>query len=261
MALVETEALVLRTYNLAEADKIVVCLTREAGLVRGVAKGCRRLKNRFGAALEPFTLITLTYHQKENQELVSIRQTDILKSNFNLLSDPVTLSGLAHVGDLVVEFSPPYQTNDTLFRMVKACIDAIALCPSDLQSILRYFEVWLLRLEGFLPDINRCGECHRSFTETEAVFVSAASMICCQSCVSEDHAQRLPGSVHVQLRATLKLAPGPFAEGLRDAHAKTHRDLANLTQRWIMRVLERQPRNRPSYAVASFESTARNART
>ena len=56
MALSETEALVLRTYNLAEADKIVVCLTRENGVIRGVAKGCRKLKNRFGAALEPFTL-------------------------------------------------------------------------------------------------------------------------------------------------------------------------------------------------------------
>ncbi len=68
---IETEALILRTYNLAEADKIVVCLSRSAGLIRGVAKGCRKLRNRFGASLEPFTLINLTYYEKENQELVS----------------------------------------------------------------------------------------------------------------------------------------------------------------------------------------------
>src|SRR5438034_1959122 len=159
MALVETEALVLRTYNLAEADKIVVCLSRASGLVRGVAKGCRRLKNRFGAALEPFTLINLNYYQKENQELVSIRQAEILRSNFNLLSDPVTLSGLAYMGDLVVDFSPPYQANDNLFRMVKACVEAGSGFPEDLQAVLRYFEVWLLRLEGFLPDVKRCAEC------------------------------------------------------------------------------------------------------
>ena len=52
MSLFETEALILRTYNLAEADKIVVCLSRSAGLIRGVAKNCRKLKNRFGASLE-----------------------------------------------------------------------------------------------------------------------------------------------------------------------------------------------------------------
>src|SRR5882672_11930573 len=88
MALTETEALVLRTYNLAEADKIVVCLTRNEGLVRGVARGSRRVKNRFGAALEPFTLLHLTYYQKETQELVSMRQAEIVKSNFNLFRDP-----------------------------------------------------------------------------------------------------------------------------------------------------------------------------
>src|SRR2546425_3903498 len=124
MAIIETEALVLRTYNLAEADKIVVCLTRNAGLVRAVAKGSRRLKNRFGAALEPFTLLHLTYYQKENQELVSIRSVDIVRSHFDLLADPQVLSALAYMGDLIVEFSPPHQTNDKLFRMITACLDA-----------------------------------------------------------------------------------------------------------------------------------------
>ena len=60
MGLVETEAFVLRTYKLAEADKIVLCLTREAGLVRGVARGARRLKSRYGASLEPIADVTLT---------------------------------------------------------------------------------------------------------------------------------------------------------------------------------------------------------
>src|SRR6187431_714399 len=99
MALFETEALILRTYNLAEADKIVVCLSRSAGLIRGVAKGCRKLRNRFGASLEPFTFVRLTYYEKENRELVSIRQTEILKSNFNLSSDPAVVNGLAYLGD------------------------------------------------------------------------------------------------------------------------------------------------------------------
>jgi DNA repair protein RecO (recombination protein O) len=252
MALVDTEALVLRTYNLAEADKIVVCLSRAAGLVRGVAKGCRRLKNRFGAALEPFTLVNLNYYQKENQELVSIRQAEILRSNFNLLSDPVTLSGLAYIGDLVVDFSPPYQANEHLFRMVKACIEATSECPADLQSILRYFEVWLLRLEGFLPDVKRCSECHRMFAEGEAVFVGADSALRCRTCSTNLESHLLSIAVHAQLRATLKLGPGPFARESRGMNAKANRELAQLTQQLIMRVLERQPRNRPSYAPAGF---------
>ncbi len=158
MGLVDTEALILRTYNLAEADKIVVSLTKSAGLVRGVAKGCRKLRNRFGASLEPFTHIHLTFYEKENRELVSIRQTEILKSHFNLSSDPSIVTGMAYLGDLLIEFSPPHQSNDLLFRMATACFEAIALSPEDLQSILRYFEVWLLKIEGFMPDLKTCGE-------------------------------------------------------------------------------------------------------
>src|SRR4029078_1424093 len=161
MAVFETEALILRSYNLAEADKIVVCLSRSAGLIRGVAKGSRKLRNRFGASLEPFTLVNLTWYEKENQELVSIRQTEILKSYFKLSSDENIVSSLAYMGDLLIEFSPPRQANDTLFRVVAACLEAIAESPSDLQAVVRYFEVWLLKIEGFLPDLKRCPDCSR----------------------------------------------------------------------------------------------------
>ena len=182
MALVDTEALILRTYNLAEADKIVVCLTKSTGLVRGVAKGCRKLRNRFGASLEPFTLVNLTYYERENRELVSIRQTEILKSNFNLSSDPEIVNGLAYLGDLLVEFSPPHQANALLFRMSAACLDAIGQNPDDLQPILRYFEVWLLRIEGFMPDLKACADCNRAFSMEETVYISPDLGLRCRSC-------------------------------------------------------------------------------
>ncbi|MBD0370802.1 MAG: DNA repair protein RecO, partial [Pyrinomonadaceae bacterium] len=84
MGLVETEAIVLRSYNLAEADKIVVCLTRSTGVVRAVAHGARRLKSRFGAGLEPFTFVQMSYHEKEGRELVTLRQLEIARSYFSL---------------------------------------------------------------------------------------------------------------------------------------------------------------------------------
>ena len=74
MGLVETEGLVLKSYGLAEADKIVVLLTEKQGLVRGVAKGAKRLKSRFGGGLEPLTVVQTEYHQKDERELVSIRR-------------------------------------------------------------------------------------------------------------------------------------------------------------------------------------------
>ena len=241
MAIIETEALVLRTYNLAEADKIVVCLTRNAGLVRAVAKGSRRLKNRFGAALEPFTLLHITYYQKETQELVSMRQAEIVKSNFNLFRDPDMLIGLAYMGDLIVEFSPPHQTNDKLFRMVTACLEAVGECPQDLQLILRYFEVWILRLEGFLPDLRRCAECHSSLSEDQPILLSRELGLLCQLC-AQGKGEVLSGKAYSRLCATQTLSPQFFAQESRGLSNRIQGELAELTHRMIGRVLERRPR-------------------
>lgn len=246
MAVVETEALVLRTYNFGEADKIVVCLTRAEGVVRGVAKGCRKLRSRFGASLEPFTLCKITYYHKENAELVSLRQAEIVKSHFDLSGHAETLAGLAYMGDLVIEFSPPYQPHELLFRMVTACLDAISESQADLQTILRYFEVWLLKLEGFLPDIKHCGDCHRVFDEAEVIFLGPDITLRCREC-SAGRGSGLSRTLQTQLRATQRMAPFAFAKESREVPATTHREMAELTHRLIGRVLERQPRLRSTF--------------
>jgi len=244
MALFETEALILRSYNLAEADKIVVCLSRSAGLIRGVAKGCRKLKNRFGASLEPFTVINLTYYEKEHQELVSFRQAEILKSRFNLSSNASLLTGFSYMGDLLIDFSPPHQANDNLFRMALACFEAAAEVPADLEAVLRYFEVWILKLEGFLPDLRSCGNCQRMFGE-EAVYLAGDLSIRCLQC-SNGRGSAVSKQLRSHLRSIEKLSPAKFAEGTREAPKEMNKEMAELTFQIIGRVLERMPRVQPA---------------
>ncbi len=242
MAVFETEALILRSYNLAEADKIVVCLSRSAGLIRGVAKGCRKLKNRFGAALEPFTLVNLTYYEKEHQELVSFRQVEILKSRFNLSSNASILTGFSYIGDLLIDFSPPHQANDNLFRMALACFEAASETPEDLEAVLRYFEVWLLKLEGFLPDLRTCVNCHNTFGE-EVVYLGADLSLRCYQC-SQGRGSAVSKRLRTHLRTTERLSPARFAEAAREVSNDTKKEMAELMFQMIGRVLERMPRVR-----------------
>jgi DNA repair protein RecO (recombination protein O) len=244
VAIHETEALVLRTYNLAEADKIVVCLSRSAGLIRGVAKGCRKLKNRFGASLEPFTLINLTYYEKENKELVSFSQTEILRSRFNLSGNASILTGFSYMGDLLIDFSPPHQANDNLYRMALACFEAASQSPEDLEPVLRYFELWLLKIEGFLPDLKACANCHRAFSD-ETVYLGNDLSVRCAQC-SSSRGNAISKHLHAQLRATEKLPPAQFAASAREASSTTKKEMAELTFQLIGRVLERMPRIRPN---------------
>src|SRR5437763_5523683 len=115
MALVSTEAIVLRSYNLAEADRIVVCLTRGAGLVRAVARGARRMKSRFGAALEPFSFINLVFYEKENRELVIISKRKFLNQILILQTSPVWLMGWVILEGWVGVCGPLIEFKDSLF--------------------------------------------------------------------------------------------------------------------------------------------------
>ena len=241
MALITTDAIVLRTYNLAEADRIVLCLTRSAGLVRAVAKGARRMKSRFGAALEPFTLIKLAFYEKENRELVSMSQAEILKSRFDLASQPEAAEVLAYMGELVADFAPPHESNEKLFRMVSACIDALAATPGDIQLVMRYFEVWLLRIAGLFPDVRSCGECGARIAEGESAYLDVEVKPHCRGCAHGSTTRLLPDTQR-SLIGTQQLAPADFARTFGPLSSACEMELADLTHRLIVRALERRPR-------------------
>ena len=124
MPLFETESLVLKSYNLAEADRIVVFFTRDHGVIRGVAKGARRLKSRFGSSLEVFSRVQLEFFQKEERELVSIQQVDLLRTSFDFASSPEFLQTFSYLADLLTAVVPPHDPNEKLYRMLNACIEA-----------------------------------------------------------------------------------------------------------------------------------------
>jgi DNA repair protein RecO (recombination protein O) len=246
MGLVETEAIVLRSYNLAEADKIVVCLTRSTGVVRAVAHGARRLKSRFGAGLEPFTFVQMSYHEKEGRELVNLRQLEITRSYFNLAQSAELVAALSYMSELILEFAPPHEPNERLFRMVGATLNALQESPQDLQAFVRYFEVWTLRLAGFLPDLRACAECARVFAEKESACVNAEGRLRCMAC-GQGLGATLSAEALAQLKSTQKLSPKDFAQSARGTALHTQEEVAEIAQRLIGRVLEREPRGAATF--------------
>lgn len=246
MGLVETEAIVLRSYNLAEADKIVVCLTRATGVVRAVAHGARRLKSRFGAGLEPFTFVQMSYHEKEGRELVTLRQLEITRSYFSLAGSTEAVAALSYLGELILEFAPPHEPNERLFRMVSATLEALKASPGDLQAFVRYFEVWTLRLSGFLPEVRACADCGRSFTEKEGASINAEGRLRCTAC-GQGAGAVLSAEALSQLKSAQKLSPGDFAIKARGASTLVKEEVAEFTQRLIGRILEREPRGTATF--------------
>lgn len=248
MGIVETEAIVLRTHRLAEADKIVICLTRDAGVVRGVAHGARRLKSKYGASLEAWTHVALSYYEKEGRELVTIRQAEIARSYFDLAArSPEAFAALEYLGEMVIEFAPPHEPVNKMFRLTSACIETIAETahdPAAIRATVQYFEVWTLKLSGFFPDLRLCSQCNRPTSGEEAVHLSIEQRVRCARC-REGGETIIPAESYLQLRAIERSAPGTYARRIQAGRAE---EITHLTRQLIRRALERTPRGQTSLA-------------
>lgn len=240
MHAVTTDAIVLRAYNLAEADRIVVFLTRSAGLIRAVAKGARRMKSRFGAALEPFTVIKLTYHEKENRDLVTISNVEIVKSNFDLSEQMETGDVLAYMAELIGEFAPPHEADEKMFRMLNACVESLSANPAYARSVMRYFEVWLLRLAGLFPDFRSCSECGVELGQNEEMVVDVELRSHCRGCRMSAHSVITPNVIRI-FHATQRFSPAKFVESYQLSDADDA-ELGEITHRLITRAIDRRPR-------------------
>jgi DNA repair protein RecO (recombination protein O) len=144
------EALVLRTYKLGDADRIVVFLTRDRGKKRGVAKGARRARSRFLGALEPLTDVRVAYFERERRELVGMNYADTVRSPLGLQGADA-LGYVSYFAELLDEWAQDSDADDRLYRLGVSMLDALS-AGAPVEPLARYFEYWLLRLQGVYPE-------------------------------------------------------------------------------------------------------------
>ena len=118
-----SEAIVLRTYPLAEADLVVSFLARDLGKLRGVARRARRPKSRFGAGLERLSQVRMHYFQRETRELVSLDTCELITSQFDLASAYSTGVALDYIAEVSDQLRPPAEPNERFFRLMVAVLE------------------------------------------------------------------------------------------------------------------------------------------
>lgn len=150
MPLHTADALILRTYKLGEADRIVVFLTRDRGKKRGVAKGARRPRSRFVGALEPLTHVRVAYFEKEGRQLVGLNYAEATRSPLTLTGDEA-LGFVGYFAELLDECAQEADADDRLYRLGASMLEALA-AGAPVEPLARYFEYWLLRLQGVYPE-------------------------------------------------------------------------------------------------------------
>jgi DNA repair protein RecO (recombination protein O) len=177
MALRESEAIVLRTYPLREADLLVTLFTRAEGKVRGVARSAKKSKRRFGGALEPLTYVRAFYDVREGQELARLDSCEVIESPLASEVGYARAVALGHIAELLDELLPDRESNDAIFRLALSVLHV--LTGSEIWMPVTYFELWLTRLVGFLPELTECIVCGRSLNGSRAYFHALADGLMC----------------------------------------------------------------------------------
>jgi DNA repair protein RecO (recombination protein O) len=177
MPLTESEAIVLRTYPLREADLLVTLFTRAEGKVRGVARSAKKSKRRFGGALEPLTYVRAFYDIRERQELVRLDACEVLESPLAAEVSYPRAVALAHLAELLDELLPDREANDDIFRLTLSVLRVLA--GDEIWMPVTYFDLWLTRLVGFLPELTECIVCGRGLNGSRAYFHALADGLMC----------------------------------------------------------------------------------
>ena len=181
MPVKESEAIVLRSFPLGEGDRLVSFLDRQSGRLRGVAKGARLTKSRFGSTLEMLSYIRIWYFERENRDLVRINQCELIESFMDVQSDYSSGVALALVSEITEAVLGEKEPADPQFRLVLLAARAIrSHGPSP--AVLSYFCLWTARLGGWLGPLDRCSRCGR-LVEQENLFTSPGNPeLCCSDC-------------------------------------------------------------------------------
>ena len=201
MKLIAADAIILRHLDYGEADRIVTFFTAEHGVLKGFARGARKSRKRFGAALEPFAQVRLHWSPPRSGELATLREADLVDLRAGLRSDLVALALAGYGCELSAALLGDHPGQERGFALLRAFLDHLAGGGAGPEARL-LFELRLLEVAGYIPHLLHCAECGGALAEGGVAFDAARGGSLCTACG--------PGRVRVDL-----LTIGTLARVLR----------------------------------------------
>jgi DNA repair protein RecO (recombination protein O) len=176
-----------------ESDQIVTLYTLTLGKIKGIAKGAKRSRKRFGNTLEICSYISATFFEKETLDLVRLSHCELIRPFAGLREDIAKLAWASYLIELVNALTAERIKNKALFRLLIVFLNLIdrGTLKGEIQ---RVFEVRLLSLLGYQPQFNHCTRCQRGLFGERFFFGAKEGGVVCPSC-----AANLPGLLPVSL--------------------------------------------------------------
>lgn len=207
-----TEAVVLRQTPIGEADLLLTLYTPHEGKLRAIAKGARRLTSKLSGHLEPLTRVELAMSVGQSLDVVS--QAQMMDGFPNVKCDLARTSRALYLAELIDGFAVERSANAPLYQLL---LDALALLGGVVEPgpLLRCFEVRLLELSGFMPELNVCVECRQATEEDQYRYSPDGGGLLCAAC-TPPRVRLMP--ISTRALATLRLLSATRLEQAAHLH-------------------------------------------
>jgi DNA repair protein RecO (recombination protein O) len=182
MPLKESEAIILRSYPLGEGDRLVSFLDRKFGRLRGVARGARLTKSRFGSTLELLSHVKIWYFEKETREIVRINQCELIESFLEVQKDYQAGVCLALISEVTEAVLGEREAAAAQFRLTLLAARATKEKGAS-PVVLAYFCLWTARLGGWLGPLDRCARCSRTVQKEDLFASPGHAELHCLNCL------------------------------------------------------------------------------
>ena len=229
------EAIVLKHADFGEADRMLTLFTREQGKLRALAKGARKPRSRKAGHIEPFSQVKLQLAKGRNFHIVS--QAEAVSNHSALSEDLVRLGYASYVVELLDKFSVDEDENRTLYRLLRDTLKRLE--DDDLAQVaVRYYEIRMLDLLGFRPELHECLNCQREIQPEDQYFSAQRGGVLCPDCGPQD-ASAQPISMWA-LKYLRHFQRSTFAEARRAQIDEALRfELETLMDHYLTYLLER----------------------
>lgn len=232
---IRTEAIVLRHKNWGEADRMLWLYTRKMGKVQAIAKGVRKIRSRKAGHLEPFTQTSLL--MARGRSFLIITQAETINAFLNLRDDLIRVGYAAYVVELLDRFTYDEDENQQLYRLLKETLSRIDV-ESDPNIPLRYFEIQLLDILGYRPELTNCVNCESVIQAENQYFSVSMGGVLCPRCGPQFH-DASPISLNT-LKYLRHFQRSSYNDAARAQLAsELNQNLEQFIQRYFMYFLER----------------------
>lgn len=243
MGLFKSKAIVIRSRDIAETDKLVTFLTEKYGKIKCAAKSARKIKSRFGASLEPLSLIDMVFFGKEHQEIYKLNHCDIIQS-FHTVREDFRKSYVGiYFNELIDSLVPEGDRGRLFFQFLLDSLHRLQH-QEELETLCRLFEFRVMALSGYKPNLSQCAICQKPPDGAWMGFSFHRSGIVCQTCLAQSPTEiRFRPGTWEYLKKILTLDVN-HSERLKIPRGMEE-EIENVTHRYILSHLGRELKSYP----------------